>query len=352
MGAESGSGAEDRRWMRRALTLAKRAWGRTSPNPLVGAVLVRDGVTVGEGWHQRAGTAHAEVHAIAAAGEHSAGSTLYVTLEPCCTQGRTPPCTAAIQQAGIARVVVGCQDANPRHAGQGLHLLRSAGIAVSSGVLQEACQDLNEGFFWWIRQRRPFVVLKMAMTLDGRIATAAGESRWITGLAARQRVQRLRQWADAVMVGGATVRADNPALTVRAPARWPRQPQRCVWTAGALPMDRAVWDDPERPPIVAKPVSRAQWVEFLDDLGRRELTTLLLEGGGELAAAALRAGVVNKVAFFVAPRLLGGRGSRPVVGGADPARLEEAMSLQRLQVAHVGQDLLVTGYCTHVYGAD
>ena len=338
--------------MRRALTLAKRAWGRTSPNPLVGAVIVRAGIPVGEGWHQRAGTAHAEVHALAAAGEQAAGSTLYVTLEPCCTHGRTPPCTAAIRQAGIARVVVGCSDANPRHAGQGLELLRAAGIEVRVGVLEEACRDLNEGFFWWIRQRRPFVLLKMAMTLDGRIATAAGESRWITGPAARRRVQRWRQWADAVMVGGATVLADNPALTVREPAAWPRQPRRCVWSSRELPADRAVRDDPARPPIVAKPVSQAQWVTFLDDLGQREVTTLLLEGGGELAAAALRAGVVNKVAFVVAPRLLGGRGSRPVVGGADPARLEEAMPLERLHAERVGQDMLVTGYCTHVYRTD
>jgi diaminohydroxyphosphoribosylaminopyrimidine deaminase/5-amino-6-(5-phosphoribosylamino)uracil reductase len=338
--------------MRRALLLAQRAWGRTSPNPLVGAVLVRAGVKVGEGWHQRAGSAHAEVNALAVAGERAAGSTLYVTLEPCCTQGRTPPCTAAIRQAGITRVVVGCRDANPRHAGQGLEQLRSWGIEVTTGVLEDACRDLNEAFFWWIRRRRPFVLLKMAMTLDGRIATAAGESRWITGPAARQRVQRWRQWADAVMVGGATVLADNPALTVREPAAWPRQPQRCVWTSCSLPADRAVWDDAERPPILAKPVSQAQWVAFLDDLGQREVTTLLLEGGGELAAAALRAGVVNKVAFFVAPRILGGRGSRPVVGGPDPARLEEAMSLERLRVEKVGQDLLVTGYCTHVYGSD
>jgi diaminohydroxyphosphoribosylaminopyrimidine deaminase/5-amino-6-(5-phosphoribosylamino)uracil reductase len=344
--------AEDRRWMRRALALAKRAWGRTSPNPLVGAVLVRGGVKVGEGWHQRAGSAHAEVHAIAAAGEQAAGSTLYVTLEPCCTYGRTPPCTTAIQQAGISRVVVGCLDANPRHAGHGIKQLRAWGIEVTTGVLEEACRDLNEGFFWWIQRRRPFVLLKLAMTLDGRIATAAGESRWITGPAARQRVQRWRQWADALMVGGATVLADNPALTVREPVAWPRQPQRCVWTSRAVPPDRAVWDDPERPPILAKPVTQAQWVAFLADLGQREITTLLLEGGGELAAAALRAGVVNRVAFFVAPRLLGVRGSRPVVGGADPARLDEAMSLERLRVERVGHDLLVTGYCTHVYGAD
>jgi len=342
---------DDCRWMRRALCLARRAWGRTSPNPLVGAVIVRDGLPLGEGWHQRAGTPHAEVHALAAAGgAAAAGGTLYVTLEPCCTQGRTPPCTEAIRQAGLRRVVVGCVDANPRHAGRGLEQLASWGLEVASGVLEDECRDLNESFFWWIRQRRPFVLLKMAMTLDGRIATAAGVSRWITGLAARRRVQRLRQWADAVMVGGTTALADNPSLTVRQPARWPRQPLRCVWTSRGLPPGLAVCADPARPPLVAKPVTPDQWLEFLAELGQRDITALLLEGGGELAAAALQARIVNKVAFFVAPRLLGGRGARPVVGGPDALRLDEAMPLDRMRVERVGQDLLITGYCHHVHG--
>ncbi len=348
----SGSAMEDRRWMRRALALARKAWGRTSPNPLVGAVLVREGRVVGEGFHQRAGTPHAEVHAIAAAGEAAAGATLYVSLEPCCTHGRTPPCTEAIRRAGIRRVVAGCVDANPRHAGRGLEQLREWGIETTVGVLEEACRDLNESFFWWARNRRPFVLLKLAATLDGRIATASGQSRWISGPAARHRVQRLRQWADAVMVGGATVLADNPSLTVREPARWPRQPLRCVWTSRALPPGLAVASDPERPPVLAKPVTTEQWLAFLSDLGRRDITALLLEGGGELAAAALRAGIVNKVAFFLAPRILGGRGSRPAVGGDDPARLEDALPLGRLRVERVGEDLLITGYCRHVHGAD
>ena len=342
----------DRQWMRRALSLARKGWGRTSPNPMVGAVVLQRGVVVGEGYHHAAGTPHAEIHALAAAGERAAGSDLYVTLEPCCTQGRTPPCTEAIRQAGIRRVVVGSADPNPQHAGRGLALLQAWGLEVQAGVLAEACQDLNESFFWWVAQRRPFVLLKMAMTLDGRIATAAGESRWISGPAARRRVQRWRQWADAIMVGGATVRADNPALTVRLPASWPRQPLRCVWTAQPLGADRAVWSRPESPPLLAKPVTPAEWLRFLEDLGQRGVTALLLEGGGELAAAALRAGIVNKVAFFIAPKLLGGRGSRPVLGGDDPARLDEAMGLARLRVERVGQDLLITGYCTHVHGAD
>lgn len=344
--------AADCRWMRRALGLARRAWGRTSPNPLVGAVVVRDGVPVGEGYHHAAGTPHAEVHAIAAAGERADGSTLYVTLEPCCTQGRTPPCTDAIRRAGIRRVVVGCTDANPRHAGRGCALLESWGVEVTTGVLEPACVALNEAFFWWIRQRRPFVLLKMAMTLDGRIATAAGESRWVTGPAARRRVQRWRQWADAIMVGGTTVIADDPALTVRQPRGWARQPLRCVWSSRPVPSDRAVAADPEHPPLVAKPLTPAEWLAFLADLGRRDVTALLLEGGGELAAAALRAGVVNQVAFFVAPKILGGRGSRPVVGGPDPVRLADALALDRLRAERVGEDLLITGYCTNVHRTD
>jgi len=338
--------------MRRALALARKAWGRTSPNPLVGAVVVRDGCAVGEGYHHAAGTPHAEVHALAAAGDQAAGSTLYVTLEPCCTFGRTPPCTEAIRRAGIGRVVAGCTDANPRHAGRGGEQLQSWGIEVITGVLERDCRDLNESFFWWIQHRRPFVLLKMAMTLDGRIATAAGESRWITGPAARRRVQRWRQWADAIMVGGATVRTDNPALTVRQPRHWPRQPLRCVWSARPVPPDRAVADDPARPPCVAKPLTAAEWGAFLDDLGRREITALLLEGGGELAAAALRADIVNKVAFFVAPKILGGRGSRPVVGGPDPAHLADALALERLRTERVGEDLLITGYCSDVHRTD
>lgn len=344
--------ATDRHWMRRALTLARRAWGRTSPNPMVGAVVVRDGRLVGEGFHHAAGTPHAEVHALAAAGARAAGGTLYVTLEPCSTHGRTPPCTEAIRRAGIRRLVVGCLDANPRHAGRGCTDLADAGIEVLCGVLEEACHDLNESFFWWIDQRRPFVLLKMAMTLDGRIATAGGESQWITGTAARRRVQRLRQWSDAIMVGGATARADNPSLTVRQPRGWPRQPRRCVWTSRPLPDGLALGAGDGPPPLLAKPVTQAAWLDLLGRLGQEDVTALLLEGGGELAAAALRAGIVNKVAFFVAPKILGGRGSRPVVGGADPGHLTEAMDLERLHVEHVGDDLLITGYCTHVHWTD
>ena len=341
--------ADDRTWMRRALRLARRGWGRTSPNPMVGAVVVRDGMEVGAGYHHRAGTPHAEVHALHAAGEQAREATIYVTLEPCCTHGRTPPCTEAILKAGVARVVIGCVDPNPDHAGRGVEQLQVAGLSVTQGVLEAECLTLNEAFLWWITQRRPLVLLKMAMTLDGKIATAAGQSRWITGSAARKRVQRLRQWCDAIMVGGETVRLDNPSLTVRMPKNWPRQPLPLVWTARDLPPDCRV---AQRGAATAKPTTTAEWVALLEDLGRREVTALLLEGGGELAASALAARVVNRVAFFVAPKILGGRESRPVVGGANRACLDDAWQLAQTRCERVGEDFLLQGICTDVYGTD
>ena len=337
----------DRQWMRRALRLAKKGWGMTSPNPLVGAVLVRDGACVGEGYHRRAGTPHAEVHALAAAGEASRGATLYVTLEPCCTQGRTPPCTDAILRSGVVRVVAGCLDPNPQHAGRGIEVLEAAGIAVEVGIEQQSCEALNEPFFCWVTQHRPFVLLKMAMTLDGRIATAAGESRWISGPQARAQVQRLRRWAGAILVGGDTVRRDDPELTVRTPKNWWRQPAKFVWSRkgqGAFARELRIFADPANPPEFVQPQSVADWQAFLAELGRREISALLIEGGGELAAACLHAGIVDKVEFYVAPKILGGRGSRPVVGGPNPATLSEALELTNVTVRRAGADLVVSGY--------
>ena len=340
---------DDRRWMRRALGLARRGWGRTTPNPMVGAVVVRDGDEVGAGYHRRAGTPHAEVHALAAAGNAARGATLYVTLEPCSTTGRTAPCTEAILQAGLARVVIGCPDTNPNHAGRGVSILIEHGVAVDVGVEQRACERLNGAFFCWIRHGRPFVLLKMAMTLDGKIATAAGQSKWITGPDARRAVQRLRQWADAIMVGAETVRQDDPGLTVRTPRNWWRQPRKLVWTRGVeLPRHHAIWAGPPSPEFVG-PQSRAEWTSLLADLGRQEVTALLVEGGGELAASCLRAGVVDKIAFFVAPKILGGRDSRPVVAGGTVTSLAEALPLTDMTTRRIGGDLLITGYVTDVH---
>jgi diaminohydroxyphosphoribosylaminopyrimidine deaminase/5-amino-6-(5-phosphoribosylamino)uracil reductase len=337
---------QDRHWMRQALALARRGWGRTSPNPMVGAVLVRGGQCVGRGWHRRAGTPHAEVHALRAAGDAACDATLYVTLEPCCTTGRTPPCTEALLAAGVRRVVVGAVDPNPRHAGRGLAQLRAAGVQVETGVEEPACAALNEAFFCWVTRGRPLVRLKLASTLDGRIATAAGESRWVSSEAARRQVHRLRQWADAILVGGETVRRDDPELCVRSPRTWWRQPLRLVWTrrsAAAFPRELRIWSDPARPPEFVAAQTRAEWLAWLEALGRRPVTSLLVEGGGELAASLLRAGVVDRVDLFLAPKLLGGRGSRPAVGGPDPLRLAEAITLQELRVRRCGADLWLSG---------
>ncbi len=334
--------------MRRALALARRAWGQTSPNPMVGAVVVSPaGRVVGEGWHRRAGTPHAEVHALAAAGRKARGATLYVTLEPCCTHGRTPACTEAILAAGVARVVVGCLDPNPKHAGRGIALLQEHGVDVATGVEKDACLALNEAFFHWITTGRPFVLLKLGMTLDGRIATASGQSQWITCEEARAEGQSLRRWADAILVGGETVRLDNPMLTVRTPRAWWRQPRKLVWSRRgpeAFPRALRIWADPENPPAFLRARTRADWLAQLQQLGGQGVTSILAEGGGELAANLLAAGVVDKVELFVAPKILGGRNSRPAVGGADPATLGEALELERMQVRRAGADLRITGY--------
>ena len=336
----------DARCMRRALALARRAWGCTSPNPLVGAVIVSAaGKIIGEGWHQQAGTPHAEVHALAAAGKKAQGATLYVTLEPCCTQGRTPPCTAAILAAGIRRVVVGCLDPNPQHAGRGITMLQEHDVDVVTGVEKEKCQELNRAFFHWVTTGRPLVLLKLGMTLDGRIATATGQSQWITCPAARAAGQKLRRWADAILVGGETVRLDNPQLTVRTPPNWWRQPQKIVWTRRgpeAFPRALRIWSEPANPPLFVRAQTRTDWLSQLQQLGAQNVTAVLVEGGGELAASLLRAGVVDEVVMFVAPKILGGRNSRPAVGGADPATLAEALELENMQVRRVRTDLMIT----------
>ena len=336
----------DRRYMLEALGLARLGWGLTNPNPMVGAVLVRDGEIIGRGFHLRAGEPHAEINAFndaAAHGREISGATLYVTLEPCCTEGRTPACTAAILRHRIRRVVIGAVDPNPRHNGGGIEILEAAGIEVTVGVEGAACRRLNQAFFKWVTTGRPFVMLKLATTLDGRIATASGDSKWITGVEARQRVQRLRRLADAVMVGAETVRHDHPALTVRDPENWSRQPLRLVASRTMTAAELAEYFPDGRAEIVALD-EPDDWNYFLATLGDRGMIALLIEGGGELAAAALRAGAVDYVEFHIAPRLLGGRGSRPAVGGPDPEFMDQARQLYRVEVERCGSDLIVSGY--------
>jgi diaminohydroxyphosphoribosylaminopyrimidine deaminase/5-amino-6-(5-phosphoribosylamino)uracil reductase len=339
----------DKYWMRLALAEAEKGWGLCAPNPMVGAVLVKDGQKIGLGYHHRAGEEHAEVLALREAGLAARGAELFVTLEPCCTWGRTAPCVEAIARAGLRRVVIGCLDQNPAHDGRGISIMLEAGIEVESGILEEECLKLNEHFFWWINQHRPFVHLKMAMSLDGKIALPDGSSKWITGPAARSQVQRLRRLADAIMVGGRTARLDDPGLQVVEPPDWPRQPQVCIWSEKALPEDLRINRECRQPPILRKPVTQDEWLDFLRELGQGECTFLLLEGGGELAAAALAAGIVNRVDFFVAPKLILGRNAIPVTGGQSVPALDEAISLTNMSSEFFGQDLLITGYCENVY---
>jgi diaminohydroxyphosphoribosylaminopyrimidine deaminase/5-amino-6-(5-phosphoribosylamino)uracil reductase len=356
----------DERFMRRALGLAERARGLTSPNPVVGAVIVRDGEVVGEGFHRGAGQPHAEIEALAAAGARAAGAALYVTLEPCAHQGRTPPCAPAIAAAGIRRVVAAIGDPNPRVAGRGLEILRAAGVDVVSGLCAEAAERQNRVFLTAVRRGRPHVTLKAAMTLDGRIADARGASQWITGEAARREAHRLRSECDAIVVGIETVLRDDPRLTVRLGAPWPREPLRVVLDSRArTPPSARVLSSGARDRVLiavgagapeaglaalagtGAAVLRAPGADgrvdvraLLAHLAEREVRGVLVEGGGEVAASFLDAGAVDRVAVFVAPRLLGGRAAPGPIGGAGRA-LEDAIRLERLSVRDVGGDLLI-----------
>jgi diaminohydroxyphosphoribosylaminopyrimidine deaminase/5-amino-6-(5-phosphoribosylamino)uracil reductase len=369
-------------FMRVALRLARRGYGATSPNPMVGAVLVKAGKIIGRGWHRRAGEPHAEIEALnnaRAKGNDARGSTLYVTLEPCSTHGKTPPCTEAIKAAGIKKVVGGATDPNPAHAGQGFKILKRAGIEVVHGVLAEETARLNEAFNHWIVRRTPFVTVKAAMTLDGKIATARGESKWITGEKARTYGMTLRQGADAVLVGINTVLADDPALTarlVRSPrSELQRLKQRIILDSMARTPIRArvlreesaamttilvgkqapktrVASLARKVRVIVAPLVNARdkdeeprinlrWL--LKKLGAENVTSLLVEGGGEVNASFLLGGMAQRVAFFYAPKILGGRDARKGVGGAGVQSVAEMIRLREVEWRRLGPDLLLTG---------
>jgi diaminohydroxyphosphoribosylaminopyrimidine deaminase/5-amino-6-(5-phosphoribosylamino)uracil reductase len=360
----------DEDYMRRALRLAARAQGLTSPNPMVGAVVVRGGRVVGEGYHHRAGLPHAETLGILAAGRAARGAVLYVTLEPCCPfPKRTPPCTDAILESGVRRVVVAMRDPNPRVHGRGIRILRDAGLAVDVGILEAGARQLNEGYASWVTTGKPFVTLKMASTLDGKIATASGESQWITGPHARALTHRLRARADAVLVGLGTVVADDPELTVRAgPVR--RTPHRIVLDERLrMPLSARVLRRRDGSAVYVATTDRASatrrrrfeatgaivlvtktrdGVVDLDDLmrqlGQRGVTSVLIEGGAAVNASALRSGLVGKVIVMIAPKLLGGHDALGSVGGASPRRLADALPLRNWTARKCGGDLIVEGY--------
>lgn len=330
------------KYMAAALTEAEKAWGLTTPNPMVGAVAVKDGEIIGRGYHHRAGCPHAERELMAVCGDALRGADVYVTLEPCSTTGRTPPCTEGLISSGVKRVIVGTADPNPRHGGRGLEILRSAGIEVECGVLEKECLELNRAFFKWITAKRPFVLLKMAMTLDGKIADSTGESKWITGSAARSRVQYLRRWADAVMITGGTLRRDKSRLTVREPADWPKKLHRIIATSH-MNSDELRSYFPDDPDVRTACIGgRSDWEKVLNDLGSAGVTALLLEGGGELAGSALENGIVDAVEFHIAPKLLCGRSSIPVTGWLDRP-LSSALKLKNVAVESLGDDVIYRG---------
>lgn len=353
----------DRAMMQRCLELARRALGRTSPNPMVGAVIVKDGEIVGEGFHPRVGEPHAEVFALKAAGERARGATIYVSLEPCNHYGRTPPCSEALVAAGVAKVVVGMVDPNPLVAGGGIARLRAAGIEVLVGVEEEACKKLNEGFVHRILHHRPFGILKYAMTLDGKIATTTGHSAWVTNQDARSEVHQLRAACDAIIVGGNTVRQDNPYLTSHREGA--HNPLRVVMSRTLnLPEKAHLWQTAEAPTLVLtdkganadfQELLRNQGVEVVEltpltpeqvmtYLYERGFCSVLWECGGILAARAIAQGAVQKVLAFIAPKIIGGSNAPTPVGDLGFTTMTEALSLERVAIRVVGSDCLVEGY--------
>jgi len=391
--------------LREAIRLAKRGYGVTSPNPIVGAVLVKGGKIIGRGWHRRAGLPHAEIEALDDAQKHGhnpKGATLYVTLEPCSTHGRTPPCTDAIIAAGIKQVVVGATDPNPKHSGRAFKILRRAGIkVVSFGVprlrgkanvtqssrlkaelqaLSDKCAQLNEAFNHWIVRRMPFVTVKAAMTLDGKIATVSGESKWITGEKARAYGMKLRQGTDAILVGINTILADDPSLTFRyvqgpkSKVQSPKQLRRIILDSLArTPLTAKVVSDkfaalttivvskqapkkrvaalakyvnvvaaPSKKSAIRNPQSQIELRWLLKKLGSENVTSLLVEGGGEVNASFLLSGLAQRVVFFYAPKILGGHDSRKAVAGEGARNLTEALQLCEVEWEKIGDDLLMT----------
>ncbi len=352
--------------MKRAIILAKRGIGRTAPNPAVGCVVVKDGTVVGEGWHKKAGTPHAEVHALRQAGERARGAEVYVTLEPCAHFGKTPPCADALIAADVSRVHVGMVDPNPKVCGKGVAKLRSAGIEVVVSLLEEDCRLLNEPFIKHVTTGLPFVILKSAMTLDGKTATADRDSKWITSDKSREYVHKLRAKLDAIMVGVGTVLADDPQLTSRIPGG--RDPLRVIvdsslripLAAQVLHLDSmaktviaTVSDDEDRIARITdsgaevlccrKRSGRVDLHDLLAKLGGLGVQSLLLEGGGELAGEALRRGLIDKCMFFYAPKLVGGEGLGPFAGKG-VGLMADAFSLKNISISRQGEDILVQGY--------
>ncbi|MTV47642.1 bifunctional diaminohydroxyphosphoribosylaminopyrimidine deaminase/5-amino-6-(5-phosphoribosylamino)uracil reductase RibD [Heliobacillus mobilis] len=362
---------DEKQYMARALELASLARGRTSPNPVVGCVIVKDGQVVGEGYHEKAGTPHAEVHALRQAGDKAQGATLYVTLEPCSHYGRTPPCVEAVIAAGIGRVVAAVPDPNPKVAGRGFRRLQEAGIPVDVGILAEEAAAINQPFFTWVTRGRPWVLLKWAMTLDGKIATATGDSRWISGPDSRRVVHQWRNIYDAVLVGIGTLLADDPELSVRLPESKEgtyRNPVRIIVDSQARTPLTAKILSSEAPTIIATseraPSERIEALEkagavvlpcptnaqgkvdlpaLLKKLADRGFTSLLVEGGAQIHGSFLAQDLVDQVAVFVAPKVVGGDGAPSPVGGTGVSLMKDARVLQHSTFRPLGDDWLLQG---------
>jgi diaminohydroxyphosphoribosylaminopyrimidine deaminase/5-amino-6-(5-phosphoribosylamino)uracil reductase len=360
----------DEKWMRRALELAERGRGFVEPNPLVGAVLVRNDQIVGEGWHQRYGEAHAEINALAVAGEGAQGATLYVTLEPCCHHGKTPPCTDAMLRSGVRRVVAAMRDPFPAVSGKGIEILQRAGIDVTVGVCEAEAQRFNAPYLKLTITGRPYVHAKWAMSLDGKIATRTGNSKWISNPRSRSRTHELRGRMDAIVVGIGTVLADNPLLTARPPG--PRTPMRIVLDShGRTPLSsQLVHTARETPTMIVTTESGANELQnhgcsivsvpevagrvsipgLLDELGRRRMTNVFVEGGSNVLGSFLDAREIDEVEVFIAPKLLGGAAALSPFGGEGAARIEEALTLTEYRIEELDGDLVIHGRRPCCYG--
>ncbi|MBW1678675.1 MAG: bifunctional diaminohydroxyphosphoribosylaminopyrimidine deaminase/5-amino-6-(5-phosphoribosylamino)uracil reductase RibD [Deltaproteobacteria bacterium] len=356
-------------YVRLTIKLASRAVGRTSPNPLVGAVIVKNGQIVGQGYHRRVGAPHAEINALAEAGNKAIGADLYLNLEPCSHYGRTPPCVDAIIQGKIKRVFVGMQDPNPLVNGKGIKKLREAGILVKTGILEEKCRKLNEVFIKYITTGRPFVILKAAVTLDGRIAAVGGNSKWITNEKSRQYVHRLRNQVDGVLVGIRTIQKDDPMLTTRLKSRSSKDPVRIVVDSTLKISLRARVFNPRSKSmtiIATTPKSSQKKIQSIENqggkvvvipsrnrvgfnllmeaLGKEEITSVLIEGGSQINTSALQEGIVDKVVLFYAPRIMGGKEAPLIVGGEGVSKVEDAFLLHRIRTRRFGDDVMIEGY--------
>jgi diaminohydroxyphosphoribosylaminopyrimidine deaminase/5-amino-6-(5-phosphoribosylamino)uracil reductase len=359
----------DEKYMRMALSLAEKARGRTSPNPMVGAVVVKNGHVVGRGYHRKAGEPHAEAIALKRAGSAAKNATLYVTLEPCSHTGkRTPPCTPLVIQSGVKRVVIAMIDPNPRVSGGGIKTIRKSRIKLVTGVLEAEARKLNEAFIKHVTTRTPFVTLKIAQTLDGKIATASGESKWITGEEAREEGRRLRDINDAILVGINTVLKDNPSLTTRIPGG--RDPIRVIVDSRLLiPLNAKVLIQKSRAKTVVATLSnvpeskikklqdigaevltiksafdRVDLQDLMKKLGKKDIMNVLIEGGAEVNASALKSSIVDKIVMFIAPTIMTGKDSLCAIGGISPKKLGHAIKLRDISSRFVGQDLMLEGY--------